>query len=100
MSPQRWSPKRERQYQHIKESELKSGMPRKRAEEIAARTVNKERRKSGETKSKRKTTTGTGNPRLPLEKRAKAELYNIARKQKVKGRGSMTKQELINAITL
>ncbi len=45
-----WSDKRERQYEHIKESELKQGRSTKRAKEIAARTVNKERAEKGETK--------------------------------------------------
>ena len=46
-----WSPKRERQYEHIKESEREAGRSNGRAEEIAARTVNKQRSKAGETKS-------------------------------------------------
>jgi plasmid stabilization system protein ParE len=46
-----WSPKRERQYEHIKESELDAGRVKERAEEIAARTVNKLRAEAGETKS-------------------------------------------------
>lgn len=46
-----WSPKRERQYKHIKESEREAGRSNDRAEEIAARTVNKQRSKAGETKS-------------------------------------------------
>ena len=45
------SPKRKRQYEHIKESELKEGRSTKRAKQIAAATVNKQRRKSGQTKS-------------------------------------------------
>ncbi len=48
-----WSPKRERQYEHIKESELEEGRSNDRAEEIAARTVNKQRRQAGETKAQR-----------------------------------------------
>jgi hypothetical protein len=48
-----WSPKRERQYQHVKQSELETGRSTKRAEEIAARTVNKERAQKGETKSRK-----------------------------------------------
>jgi hypothetical protein len=48
-----WSPKRERQYQHIKESELEQGRSEDRAEEIAARTVNGQRAESGETKARR-----------------------------------------------
>jgi plasmid stabilization system protein ParE len=50
-----WSPKRERQYEHIKESELESGRSEDRAEEIAARTVNKQRAEVGETKAARTT---------------------------------------------
>jgi hypothetical protein len=46
-----WSPKRERQYEHIKESEREAGRSNDRAEEIAARTVNKQRSKAGESKS-------------------------------------------------
>jgi plasmid stabilization system protein ParE len=46
-----WSPKRERQYKHIKESEREAGRSADRAEEIAARTVNKQRADAGETKS-------------------------------------------------
>jgi hypothetical protein len=48
-----WSPKRERQYKHIKESEREAGRSTDRAEEIAARTVNKQRAEAGETKSSR-----------------------------------------------
>ena len=47
-----WTKKRERQYQHVKESELEMGRSEDRAEEIAARTVNKTRKKKGETKDK------------------------------------------------
>jgi len=48
-----WSPKRERQYEHIKESEREAGRSNDRAEEIAARTVNKQRSEAGETKASR-----------------------------------------------
>jgi hypothetical protein len=48
-----WSPKRERQYQHIKESEREAGRSNDRAEEIAARTVNKQRSETGEAKTSR-----------------------------------------------
>src|SRR5437773_1640802 len=50
--PQSWSAKRERQYEHIKDSEKKQGRSTKRAKEIAARTVNKERAQKGETKGR------------------------------------------------
>ena len=49
-----WTKKRERQYQHVKESELEMGRSEDRAEEIAARTVNKTRKEKGETKDKAK----------------------------------------------
>ena len=49
--PRSWSAKRERQYEHIKEGLLEDGKSKKKAEEIAARTVNKERARAGETKS-------------------------------------------------
>ncbi len=51
MPPKAWSPKRERQYEHIKESEREQGRSEDRAEEIAARTVNKDRAEAGETKA-------------------------------------------------
>jgi hypothetical protein len=51
-----WSPKRERQYEHVKDSELESGRSEDRAEEIAARTVNKQRTGAGETQAARKGT--------------------------------------------
>jgi plasmid stabilization system protein ParE len=54
-----WSDKRERQYEHIKESELDQGRSPDRAEEIAARTVNKQRAEAGETKSARRRRTGS-----------------------------------------
>jgi hypothetical protein len=52
--PKAWSAKRERQYEHIKESEKEQGRSTERAEEIAARTVNKQRAEAGETKSSSK----------------------------------------------
>lgn len=93
-----WSDKDERQYEHVKESELERGKSEERAEEIAARTVNKQRREEGRTQSGRKTTTGTGNPNLPLEERTKDELYNRAKQLDIEGRSDMTKAELVRAI--
>ena len=52
MSPEEWSAKRERQYKHVKESEIEQGRGEERAEEIAAATVNKTRKDKGETKKK------------------------------------------------
>lgn len=58
-----WSPKRERQYEHIKESELESGRSEDRVEEIAARTVNRQRAEAGETKAAKATKTAKGRRR-------------------------------------
>ena len=55
----RWSPKRERQYEHIKDSELEQGRSEDQAEEIAARTVNRQRSDAGETKATRGRTKAT-----------------------------------------
>jgi len=91
-----WSRKDERQYEHIKESELEHGASEDRAEEIAARTVNKHRRQEGRTPSK--TTQGTGNPSVALEERTRDELYNLAKERDIKGRSKMSKGELSKAI--
>src|SRR5262245_8280378 len=91
-----WSRKDERQYEHIKESERERGASEDRAEEIAARTVNKHRREEGRTPSKR--TQGTGNPNVALEERSRDELYNLAQELDIKGRSKMRKDELGHAI--
>ena len=94
-----WSNKRERQYEHIKESEKKQGRSTSRAKEIAARTVNKERARSGETKGRPSRTStrdmssyrrgglrsGTNRPRG----RTKEQLYNEAKRLNVPGRSQM-----------
>lgn len=94
--PNKWTPKEEREYQHIKKGYQDSGSSSSRAEEIAARTVNKQRREDGETPSRR--TQGTGNPNTRLETRSKDELENLARDADVKGRSDMDKDELASAI--
>ncbi|MGE5352971.1 MAG: addiction module toxin RelE [Acidobacteriota bacterium] len=91
-----WSSKDERKYKDIKKSQEKRGTDEKRAEEIAARTVNKGRRLEGRTPNKR--TEGTGNPRHDLHSRTRDELYNRAKKMNIHGRSKMTKEELIKAI--
>lgn len=91
-----WSNKDERQYEHIKESSEERGVGEDRAEEIAARTVNKRRREEGRTPNKR--TSGTGNPRGSLDNRTRDELYNRAKELKIAGRSSMKKEELVRAI--
>ncbi|HLP17177.1 MAG TPA: Rho termination factor N-terminal domain-containing protein [Bacteroidota bacterium] len=93
--PNAWSEKDERQYEHIKASARKRGKG-KRAEEIAARTVNKQRRKAGRTPNKQ--TEGTGNPGHRLATRTKMELMNVAKKMHITGRSRLSKDELIDAI--
>ena len=95
--PKAWSAKDERQYEHIKDSGLERGQSEDRAEEIAARTVNKQRREEGRTPNRR--SMGTGNPNTPLASRSRDELYNIARERHVRGRSSMTKRELVTALS-
>lgn len=84
--------KEEREYEHIKDSYKRRGRSEKAAKEIAARTVNKERRLKGETSNKK--TQGTGNPNKPYEDRKKDELVNLAKKRGIKGYSSMKKDEL------
>jgi len=94
--PRAWSDKDERQYQHVKKSEKERGRSEDKAEEIAARTVNKQRRKSGRTPNR--TTQGSGNPNKALESRTRDELYNRAQELEIAGRSKMDKQALIEAI--
>jgi hypothetical protein len=94
--PRAWTSKDERQYQHVKDSELQRGRSTRRAKEVAARTVNKQRREEGRTESAR--TQGTGNPNTGLDERTKDELLNRARELDVKGRSKMSKAELAKAI--
>ncbi|MGA6926626.1 MAG: Rho termination factor N-terminal domain-containing protein [Desulfosarcina sp.] len=94
--PKAWSDKEDRQYEHIKESAEERGKSTPRAKEIAARTVNKQRRENGKTPNR--TTKGTGNPNTRLEERSKQELYNRAKQLNIDGRSKMTKEELIEAI--
>lgn len=91
-----WTKKDERQYEAVKESVLEQGKSEDTAKEVAARTVNKQRRKEG--RSPNKTTQGTGNPNTSLDDRTVAELRNRASQLQVAGRSKMNKQELIEAI--
>jgi plasmid stabilization system protein ParE len=106
MPENRWSDKRERQYQHIKDGLKSSGKSEKLAEEIAARTVNKERARHGEAKEVSRSSiddvssghrggkrshTGAGG-------RTFDQLYNEARSRGIKGRSSMTKAQLEKAV--
>lgn len=94
--PRAWSAKDERQYEHVKQSERERGRSEDRAEEIAARTVNKQRRSEGRTPNTR--TQGTGNPGTGLESRSRDELYNRAKELGISGRSKMTKSELVEAV--
>jgi hypothetical protein len=106
MPQQAWSNKRERQYEHIKEGQLDRGASEGRAEEIAARTVNKNRAQSGESKQASKTSTKDMSPQRRGGLRShsgsggptKDQLYNEAKKKNIKGRSSMTKKELAHAL--
>ena len=91
-----WTNKDERQYKHVKESTLERGVSEDKAQEIAARTVNKRRRVEGRTPNRR--TQGTGNPNRGLEERTRDEVYNRAREMKIRGRARMSKAELLEAI--
>ena len=91
-----WTQKDERQYEHIKDSLLELGKSEDRAQEIAARTTNKQRRMEGRTPNQ--ATQGTGNPNTSLEDRSVQELRNLAAARNIKGRSRMKKDELIKAL--
>jgi len=105
--PQRaWSDKRERQYDHIKEGLLDRGEGEDTAEEIAARTVNKERARAGEAKESSRTSTkdissgrrgGLRSHRGPGG-RTRDQLYNEAKEKRIEGRSKMNKAELERAV--
>ncbi|MBW3573232.1 MAG: addiction module toxin RelE [Gemmatimonadetes bacterium] len=94
--PKGWSKHDEDMYEAIKESSLDRGMDEGRAQEIAARTVNKNRRLEGRTPNKH--TQGTGNPNKRYEDRTRDELYNIAKEKNIRGRSKMDKEELVQAL--
>jgi hypothetical protein len=106
MPQQAWSEKRERQYEDIKKSLKDRGRDDGTAEEIAARTVNKERARSGEAKQASRTSTDdiSSSRRGGLRShkgsggRTKAQLYAEAKKKNVEGRSSMNKAELEKAV--
>ena len=101
------SSKRERQYEHIKESAEDRGESLKRAEEIAARTVNKERARSGESRTAGKASLrdpksasqrGGERSHSGAEGPTRDQLYEEARKRNIHGRSSMSKQQLKSAL--
>ena len=106
MPQEAWSCKRERQYDHIKEGLRSRGRPEDVAEEIAARTVNKERARSGEAETASRTSTDDissgrrGGPRSHRGSggRTRAQLYEEARRKNVRGRSKMTKAQLEHAV--
>jgi hypothetical protein len=98
--------KRERQYKDIVKSEKEEGRSTKRAKEIAARTVNKEKARSGESKTKSKSSTsgrsassrgGKQSGKGPAG-RTREQLYNDAKKLGIEGRSSMSKEQLQRAV--
>ncbi len=106
MPQQAWSKKRERQYEHIKDGLEDRGRSEDEAEEIAARTVNKERARAGESEEASTTSTDDVSPsrRGGLRShsgsggRTRDQLYAEARKRNIKGRSTMSKSELEKAV--
>lgn len=108
MPQQAWSKKRERQYEHIEEQAEERGASEKRAMEIAARTVNKDRAQQGESRQASRTSTEDMSPERRGGKRSgnnqgaggrtKAQLYADASRRNIPGRSKMTKKELEQAL--
>lgn len=105
--PQRsWSAKRERQYEHIKEGLEEGGRPEPVAEEIAARTVNKERARAGESRTRSRSSTadlssgrrGGLRPHRGAGGRTYDQLYDEARERGISGRSRMSKRQLERAL--
>jgi hypothetical protein len=99
--------KRARQYEHIKDSQRSQGRGEDRAEEIAARTVNKERARSGESRQRSRSSTDDmsssrrGGQRSGTNRekgRTRDQLYNEAKKLNIEGRSSMNKAQLQRAV--
>jgi hypothetical protein len=99
--------KRARQYEHVKESERRQGRSESLAEEIAARTVNKERARHGESRERSRTSTqdissgrrgGLRSGTNREKGRTKEQLYNEARSMGIEGRSSMNKAQLQRAV--
>ena len=106
MPQKAWSAKRERQYEHIKSGLRERGESEDTAEEIAARTVNKERARAGEAKQSSRSSTDdiSSGRRGGLRShsgpggRTRDQLYNEARRKGIKGRSKMTKAQLERAV--
>ncbi|MGZ8743367.1 MAG: plasmid stabilization protein [Nocardioides sp.] len=106
MPQQAWSKKRERQYEHIKSGLEERGRSEVSAEEIAARTVNKERARARESEQAGRTSTedlssgrrGGKRSHNGAQGRTTAQLYNGAKARGIKGRSKMSKAELLKAV--
>ena len=107
MPERAWSNKRERQYKHIKQGEKKRGASTKRAKEFAARTVNKERARSGEARTSSRTSKremsssrrgGLRSGTSRQKGRTKEQLYSEAKRMNISGRSKMNKQQLQRAV--
>lgn len=105
--PKEWTGKQERQYEHIKDSAEDRGASTERAEEIAARTVNKNRARAGQTKTASRTSLEDKSPQQRGGQRSgkrgpkgltRDQLYNEARQRNIKGRSTMTKAQLARAL--
>ncbi|MCZ9328167.1 plasmid stabilization protein [Nocardia farcinica] len=104
--PKEWTDKQERQYEHIKDSAKERGAGTKRAKEIAARTVNKNRAQAGQTKTASRSSTKDRSPQQRGGQRSHSgskgptrdQLYNEAKKRGIKGRLSMNKSQLERAL--
>ena len=104
--PRAWSDKRERQYEHIKEGLLERGRDEDKAEEIAARTVNKERARHGEAREASRTSTqdissgrrGGLRSHQGAGGRTRDQLYNEAKDKGIEGRSKMNKAQLEQAL--
>ena len=107
MPQEAWSNKRERQYEHIKDSAKKRGASTKRAKELAARTVQKERARSGESRTRSRSSLRGKSPSVRGGQRSgtrrpkgqtREQLYNKAKRLNIRGRSKMTKAQLQRAI--
>src|SRR5919201_3351039 len=101
MPQKSWSGKRERQYKHVKESEKKQGRSTGRAKEIAARTVNKQRAQSGETRSSRSRSSSSSRSTSSSRSdggKTREQLYKEAKRLGIEGRSKMNKQQLQRAV--
>ena len=106
MPRQQWSDKEERQYEHIREGAEDRGTKPKRAKEIAARTVNKERARAGKTRTASRTSIedmssskrGGRRSHTGPKGRTREQLYEEARRKNIEGRSKMNKAELERAL--